>query len=128
MRSALILQDDEQMARAMDLYLAADGFACDIVETGEEAVELARTNPYDVLLIDDFVPGAAGFDVIRAIRAQGCRTPIIFVSSGCYMWGDTARESGADDLLQLPFTREMVRACVRTWVLQRETAGVGKTN
>jgi len=120
MRSALILQDNPALARGFEVFLRSDGFACDMAETGEQAVEQARASRYDIMLIADFAPGAAGFDVIRAIRAAGRIEPIIFVSTNCDMWADPAREAGADDLLPLPVTGEMVRACVRTWVLQRE--------
>jgi DNA-binding response OmpR family regulator len=99
---ALILQDDDATARITASMLKQLGFEVHMTHTGEDAVEFAHTYLHSVMIIDDAVPDMSGYEVIKKIRKRDVETPIFWVSSSAYMFGDKALAAGADELIQLP--------------------------
>ncbi|WP_213980308.1 response regulator [Sphingomonas sp. dw_22] len=114
----MIVEDDASLARGMEALLSAAGFAVDIFSTGEEAIELAMSEPYSAIILDLGLPDMDGLEVLQTMRRRGITTPILIL---------TARDSladrvdgldkGSDDYLSKPFhPRELesrVRALVR---------------
>lgn len=98
-KRALVLQDDEPIAGIMRLFLSAQCIPADVTELGQEAIDLARANAYDVMIIDDAVADMSGYDVIRDIRSHNATTPIYYVSTSQDLFGDRALELGADGLI-----------------------------
>lgn len=98
-KRALVLQDDDSIAGLMRLLLAAQCIPADITELGQEAIDLARANPYDVMIIDDAVADMCGYDVIKDIRSHNTTTPIYYVSTSQDMFGQRALDFGADGLI-----------------------------
>lgn len=111
---ALIVEDEVRLARTIASVLEeAASFAVDISGDGEDGLHLARTTPYDVVILDLLLPKMGGLDVLRKLRAGGCTSRIIIL---------TARDSpadvtcgldlGADDYLTKPFEMtELVARC-----------------
>ncbi len=114
----MIVEDDASLARGMEALLGAAGFTVDIFSTGEEAIDIAMSEPYSAIILDLGLPDMDGLEVLQTMRRRGITTPIMIL---------TARDSladrvdgldkGSDDYLSKPFhPRELesrVRALVR---------------
>ena len=103
MKKILIIEDDKAIGELERDYLEADGFTIDIAADGTAGLEKAKTNRYDLLILDVMLPGADGFEIIRAVRKDQ-DIPILMVSA--------RREDvdkirglglGADDYISKPF-------------------------
>ncbi|MDH3912091.1 MAG: response regulator, partial [Rhodospirillales bacterium] len=77
----LYVDDDPAMTAAVEQMLASEGYDCDAVALGKRAVEIAKRNKYDVILLDIMMPDIDGYEVVERVRKAGVRTPIL-VQSG----------------------------------------------
>jgi DNA-binding response OmpR family regulator len=111
-RRVLVVEDEPSIRSLLRLHLSLAGFDIDEIGEGPAALELARGNRFDLILLDLMLPGLDGLTLCRAIRAQGANmnTPILMLTAR-----DTEAdkvlglESGADDYLTKPFgIREML--------------------
>ncbi len=100
----LLLEDDDGTREDLQRVLKDAGHVVDACTTGQDAIFLASSGDYAVLILDRMVPGIAGLPALKAIRAAGIRTPALFLTA---MNGVEDRveglESGADDYLAKPF-------------------------
>jgi two-component system OmpR family response regulator len=119
----LLVVDDEPFLRdAVAASLRFLGFAVTTAQTGTDALRLARDRPFDLLVLDVMLPGPDGFDVVRRLRRDGSRVPVIFLTAR-----DTQADKvtgltlGGDDYLTKPFGLEELAARIRT-VLRRTRA------
>jgi two-component system, OmpR family, response regulator len=119
----LLVVDDEPFLRdAVAASLRFLGFAVTTAQTGTDALRLARDRPFDLLVLDVMLPGTDGFDVVRRLRRDGSRVPVIFLTAR-----DTQADKvtgltlGGDDYLTKPFGLEELAARIRT-VLRRTRA------
>ena len=87
MAHILIAEDEQRIASFIDKGLSANGFAVTIVGDGPSAFEYARTGDFDLMVLDIGLPGMDGFEVLRRLRSEGHRVPVIVL---------TARSSVAD--------------------------------
>lgn len=100
----LLVEDETRVADFIRRGLAAEGWSVDHAPDGEEALEHAATNSYDVILLDLMLPGIQGQDVCRKLRARKSKTPILMLTAL-----DSPEEKvegltiGADDYLAKPF-------------------------
>lgn len=120
----LIVDDDENIAELISLYLNKECFATHIVHDGESAVEAFKSfNPHLVLL-DLMLPGMDGYQVCREIRKES-NTPIIMLSAKGEIFDKVlGLELGADDYMIKPFdSKELV---ARVKAILRRTAVVPK--
>ena len=122
----LIVDDDENIAELISLYLIKECFDTRIVHDGEAALELFQTYEPNLILLDLMLPGIDGYQVCREIRSKS-NTPIIMLSAK----GETfdkvlGLELGADDYIMKPFdSKELVarvKAVLRRFTPQREEA------
>jgi two-component system OmpR family response regulator len=101
---ALVVEDDRKMAALLRRGLAEEGYAADVARTGEEAIDLARTTTYDVIVLDVMLPDLDGLGVCRALRAGGVWTPILMLTARDGVLDRVAGlDAGADDYLTKPF-------------------------
>ncbi|MBI5947372.1 MAG: response regulator transcription factor [Chloroflexi bacterium] len=110
----LLVEDEPRLATAIRRVLQEEGHVADWVADGNEALDQARSEDYDILLLDVMIPGTDGYGVARTLRAEGAVTPILML---------TARDSvpdrvkgldaGADDYLVKPFALSELLARVR---------------
>jgi two-component system KDP operon response regulator KdpE len=114
MTSRVLVVDDEfQIRRTVEINLRARGFDVDLAETGEEALELAARHRPDVVVVDLGLPGISGLEVIEGIRGWS-RVPIVVLSVR-----DTeadkvaALDAGADDYVSKPFGMDELLARLR---------------
>lgn len=96
----LIVDDEPQIGKIFGLNLKLAGY--DVVTTtcGAEAVELARTQPFDVILLDLVMPGLTGMEVLDRVRAFS-RVPVIIFTARADIF-EKVRRFGADDYIAKP--------------------------
>lgn len=98
----LIVEDDPNIAKSIEVTTSIVGYHCDHCADGLTAVEKAMTGCYDIILLDIMLPGLNGFEVIERIRNSG--TPVIFLTA----MGDVTDKikglrMGAEDYIVKPF-------------------------
>jgi len=102
----MVVDDDQDLAEMLGIVLTSSGFDVDLVNRGDEALEVFRSNPPDLVLLDVMLPGIDGIEVCKLIRAESM-VPIVMLSAK----GETldivrGLEAGADDYMQKPFRDE----------------------
>ena len=103
MALVMVVDDDQDLAEMLGIVLTSSGFDVDLVSRGDEALEVFRNNPPDLVLLDVMLPGIDGIEVCRLIRKESM-VPIVMLSAK----GETqdivrGLEAGADDYMQKPF-------------------------
>ena len=100
----LIAEDDEEMARFVTRGLGELGYQTAIAPTGEDALHLATTDPFDLMILDRMLPGLDGLSVLRRLRAAAIATPVLLLTAmGQIEDRVEGLEAGADDYLVKPF-------------------------
>jgi two-component system KDP operon response regulator KdpE len=118
-QSTVLIVDDERSIRlSLRTILSGLGYAIVEAARGEEALSLARTAQFDVVLLDINMPGIGGIDVCRVMRRNSSRLPIVMLTvQGSEDRKVEALDAGADDYITKPFQlRELIarlRAVVR---------------
>lgn len=118
----LLVEDEARVADFIRRGLAAEGWAVDHAADGEDALEYAAANSYDVILLDLMLPGIQGQDVCRKLRARKSKTPILMLTAL-----DSPEEKidglkmGADDYLPKPF--EFGELIARVEAIHRRATG-----
>lgn len=109
----LIIEDDEYLRLSLRKGLEADHFSVDLMPDGTNGSYLARTNQYNLMVIDYILPGKNGLQITEEIRKLGIQCPIMIMSVRGEI-DDKVRllELGADDYLVKPFTYAEFRARV----------------
>lgn len=124
----LIVDDDENIAEIISLYLNKECFETQIAPDGETALSLVKSFNPDLILLDIMLPGIDGYGVCREIRAT-MTTPIIMLSAKGEVFDKVlGLELGADDYMEKPFDSKELVARVKA-VLRRykpATAPVGE--
>ena len=113
---ALLVEDDERLARLTSRYLQEHGILVTVARTGPEGLAEASRHTYDVVLLDLMLPGCDGMEVCRDLRTRS-NVPIIMVTAR----GEEADrvlglESGADDYLAKPYSSRELLARIRAQV------------
>lgn len=118
----LLVEDDRQLASGLSSLLKNEGFAVDAVRTGEEALELERLEPYNLIILDVGLPGISGFETLTAIRSRGRQVPVLILTAR-HERDDkvTGLDLGADDYLSKPF--DGLELLARTRALIRRAMG-----
>ncbi|MFN3987659.1 MAG: response regulator transcription factor [Rhodocyclaceae bacterium] len=120
----LLVEDEAPLRQAVAAALAQNGAEVQQAGDGNEGHYLAAEYPFDVAIIDLGLPGLPGLDVIRRLRADGSRLPILILTArGRWQEKVEGLESGADDYLTKPF--EMPELVARVRALWRRAAGNG---
>jgi two-component system OmpR family response regulator len=120
----LLVVDDEPFLRdAVAASLRFLGFEVTTAETGSDALRMARDHPFHLVVLDVMLPDTDGFDVVRNLRRDGCRVPVIFLTARDTQADKVAGLTlGGDDYMTKPFGLEELAARIRT-VLRRTRPG-----
>lgn len=111
---ALIVEDDEKLARLIRSGLTEKGYAADVAATGEDAVWMAGATEYDAIVLDVMLPGADGFEICRQLRASSIWAPVLMLTARDAVEDRVAGlDTGADDYLTKPFSFVELLARVR---------------
>jgi DNA-binding response OmpR family regulator len=116
----LIAEDHPSLGPNLKQGLERSHYAVDLVVTGDDALLLGRTVPYDLVILDVMLPGISGFDVCRQLRDYKRTMPILFLTAlGEIEDRVTGLDLGGDDYLTKPFAFREFEARVRA-LLRRE--------
>lgn len=122
----LIVDDDENIAELISLYLTKECFETQIVYDGESALTAFETFKPNLILLDLMLPGIDGYQVCREIRSSSS-TPIIMLSAKGEVFDKVlGLELGADDYMEKPFDTKELVARVKA-VLRRYKSGAAAT-
>lgn len=122
----LLAEDDQVMADGLSRSLRGTGYAVDHVASGSEADTALTTQPYDLLILDLGLPGLAGLEVLKRLRARNDSLPVLILTAA-----DSVEQRvrgldlGADDFMAKPFALSELEARVRALV--RRSMGTGST-
>ena len=120
-KKVLIVEDDNNIAELLHLYLEKEGFETQVARDGGKGVELFRSFQPDLVLLDIMLPVMDGWSVLKKIRESG-KTPVIMLTAkGELEDRVTGLESGADDYIVKPFEMKEVLARIHA-VLRRTGA------
>jgi two-component system OmpR family response regulator len=118
----LVVDDEPNIVELLSASLRFAGFEVETAAGGLEAVEIARTYRPDLLVLDVMMPGLDGFGVVRRLRQEGVRTPVVFLTAKDATEDKvTGLTLGGDDYVTKPFSLEEVVARIRA-VLRRVSA------
>jgi two-component system OmpR family response regulator len=110
----LIVEDDKDISALLERSFREGSFSVDVAEDGEKGSFLARTNAYDIIVLDNLLPKKNGIDVCREIRAAGKTVPILMLSAIQEPAVKTeGLNAGADDYLAKPFSFDELFARIR---------------
>lgn len=114
MTRILIAEDEARLASFLEKGLRSSGFTIKVVPDGPGAAALARDDEFDLLILDLGLPGKDGLAVLRELRRDGQRLPVIILTARDDPADKVAGlEAGADDYLAKPFHFEELLARVR---------------
>jgi DNA-binding response OmpR family regulator len=116
----LYVEDDPEAQRFVQRALRENGWVVDGARDGQQGLELALGGAYDLVILDVMLPGIAGFDVLRRMRAVGVDTPVLFLTG----LGEVGQRIeglnlGADDYLAKPFAIAELLARIRAVARRR---------
>jgi DNA-binding response OmpR family regulator len=123
----LVAEDDLRQAEVLRRYLAADGHSTTVVHDGRSAVEQARRQPPDLLVLDVMMPRLDGLNVCRILRQESDLLVLMLTARAGEDDLLLGLELGADDYLTKPYSPRELMARVRTLLrrVRREPAGAG---
>ncbi|MBB6732709.1 response regulator transcription factor [Cohnella zeiphila] len=114
MKKLLIIEDEPNFARFLELELEHEGFDITVAHNGREGFHLANEQGWDLILLDLMLPGLSGTEICRRLRSQKNKTPIIMLTArNSVMDRVSGLDNGADDYLPKPFEIEELLARIR---------------
>lgn len=124
MASILIAEDEARISGFIDKGLRSAGFATRVAATGPEALDLAQTDEFDLMVLDVNLPGMDGFQVLEQLRGGGSRMPVIILTARVELHDTVAGlEGGADDYLGKPFRFDELLARIRLRMRKDDDSG-----
>ncbi|HEX3426486.1 MAG TPA: response regulator transcription factor [Acidimicrobiales bacterium] len=121
MSRVLVVEDELPMSRTLDIGLRARGYDVDIASTGEEALDLARRQRPDVVILDLGLPGISGLQVARGLRSWSTIPIIVLSARGAEVVKVAALDAGADDYVTKPFGMDELLARIRAALRRSDT-------
>ncbi|MXX79490.1 MAG: response regulator transcription factor [Chloroflexi bacterium] len=128
-RTILVVDDEANIRELCSIYLEREGYTVNTAEDGESALEVARTQSPDLIVLDLMLPKKSGYEVTRELRADPgsiCEVPILMLTARSE---DVDRivglELGADDYLVKPFHPRELTARVKA-ILRRASASADR--
>ncbi len=114
---ALVVEDYDPLRRAVSEGLREAGFAVDATGDGEEGWWYAKSQPFDLIVLDLMLPNLNGLDLLRRLRQKGGETPVLVLTARDAV-EDRVKglDAGADDYLVKPFALEELIARARALV------------
>ena len=120
-KKVLVVDDEKLIVKGIRFSLEQDGMEVECAYDGEEALEKAKENQYDIILLDVMLPGLTGFEVCQAIREFSSVPIIMLTAKGEDMDKILGLEYGADDYITKPFNILEVKARIKA-IMRRTNA------
>jgi DNA-binding response OmpR family regulator len=101
----LVIEDDPKISQFIDGGLTQEGYTIEVSNDGEVGLQMLKSSPYDLVILDLMLPKMDGMSVLKSIRAVGDSTPVLILSAKRTTEDKVlGLESGADDYLAKPFS------------------------
>jgi len=118
----LLVEDDADLAQFIRKGLKEEHYAVDVAADGEEGLELALNNAYDLLILDIMLPNLDGLTLCRRIRAKGNTTPVLLLTARNTVEDKVSGfDTGADQFLPKPFAFVELLAQIRALLRRGST-------
>lgn len=124
MKKVLVVDDEKLIVKGIKFSLEQDEMEVTAAYDGEEALELARNNDFDIILLDVMLPGLSGFEVCQAIREFSDVPIIMLTAKGDDMDKILGLEYGADDYITKPFNILEVKARIKAIIRRNKKRGM----
>ncbi|MCD8809618.1 response regulator transcription factor [Mammaliicoccus sciuri] len=122
MEKILVVEDDEKIARVIQLELEYANYKIDIAHTGKSALERLENENFDLILLDVMIPELNGLEVLRRVREQNEDVKIIMLTArDAVMDKVSGLDSGANDYMTKPFEIEELLARIRVHLKEKST-------
>ncbi|SES22007.1 DNA-binding response regulator, OmpR family, contains REC and winged-helix (wHTH) domain [Gracilibacillus ureilyticus] len=127
MTPVLIVEDEEKLARVLELELKYEGYETETALDGQRAFQLLESGTYQLVLLDIMLPGMSGLEVLRRFRKINQHTPVILLTARDEVHDKVSGlDLGANDYVTKPFQMEellaRVRVHLRTNIAHNHTA------
>lgn len=117
----LIAEDELDLAEALTAFFEKNRFTVEAVNDGISAYDYAASGNYDAIILDIMMPGKNGIEVLRELRQEGIKTPVMMLTAkGEKDDRITGFDSGADDYLPKPFAPDELLSRVRAMMRRNE--------
>ena len=111
----LLAEDEQQLSRVLETATTHAGYQVDTAFDGQEAVDLAKGNAYDLMILDIMMPVKTGIEALKEIRQTGNTTHVIMLTAMSEVDDKvTGLDAGADDYLTKPFSLKELLARLRS--------------
>ncbi|MFP3916423.1 response regulator transcription factor [Lysinibacillus telephonicus] len=125
----LIIEDEENIARVLQLELEFEGYAADVAHTGTAGLIKYREGDFDLVLLDLMLPEMNGLDVLKRIRATEQATPVILLTAKSEVEDKVkGLDLGANDYVTKPFEIDELLARIRSAIRFAKTRETAKIN
>ncbi len=110
----LIVEDELHLAEALSQILKKNNYSVDVVHDGEDGLDYALSDIYDLLLLDIMLPGMDGISILKTVRSKGMAVPVILLTAKGEIPDKIAGlDHGADDYVAKPFSSDELLARIR---------------
>lgn len=118
----LVIEDEEKIARLLELELGYEGYSVTKVFDGIDALEKYRARSWDLVLLDVMLPGISGIEILRRIRKNDLITPVILLTAKSSVEDKVSGlDLGANDYITKPFQIEELLARIRAALRLKQT-------
>lgn len=122
-KNALVIEDDDDIRRLLEVVLEQSGFSVESVSTGALGLERAPVESRSLITVDLGLPDMNGIDVVKQIRSQTSATIAVISARSTQADRDSSLAGGADDFLTKPFRPRELRQWVKELHERSEPAG-----
>ena len=131
MNNILIIEDEEKIARFVELELKHEGYTADKATDGRTGLELAETGAYDLIILDIMLPQLSGIEVLRRLRKSpneaAANVPVILLTARDAVTDKvTGLDMGANDYMTKPFAIEELLARIRAALRHSQNRNTGE--
>ncbi|WP_379143829.1 response regulator transcription factor [Paenibacillus sp. sgz500992] len=126
--SILVVEDEEKIARLLQIELECEGYRVLIAGSGHQALEIYQAQQPDLLLLDVMLPGFSGIELLRRIRVNDALTPVLMLTAKSSVEDKVSGlDLGANDYITKPFQIEELLARVRAALRLASTRNIEET-
>ncbi|WP_409229215.1 response regulator transcription factor [Gudongella sp. SC589] len=126
MERILIIEDEEKIARFIELELKYEGYEVEKALNGRDGLEFATTQPFDLILLDIMLPELNGIEVLRRIRRVSDVPILLLTARDAVVDKVAGLDGGADDYITKPFAIEELLARIRVGLRKRTSDNTSK--